>query len=247
MIRTLAVIPARYRSSRLPGKPLIKLCGKELVLWVWEGARQSLSVDRLIVATDCQEIADLIRQHGGEATVVTEKFSTGSDCVAHVSKNISSRFVLGIQVDDPLVTPAVIDPMIRALEDSCINLAVLAKQIEDPREIDSNSIVKVVFDEHRHALYFSRSPIPFSPNSLSVNSTTICFKHIGPYAWRRETLLEYYGAGVQRTPLEERESLEMLRVLEKGGVIHCLNTDVDTIEIDTPEDVTRFEEFMAKR
>ncbi|MDR1978481.1 MAG: 3-deoxy-manno-octulosonate cytidylyltransferase [Synergistaceae bacterium] len=235
MIETLAVIPARYASTRLPGKPLVKLCGKELVLWVWEGVRRSASVDRFIVATDCEAIADLVEKAGGEAMLTPPELPTGNDRVAYAADRVPSRFVLNVQGDDPMVVPEMIDPMVEALRrDPEVTLAVLAKRIDRPDEAERDSIVKMTFDENRRALYFSRSLIPFSKDPKTVR-----FKHIGPYAWRREALFEF--ASRPRTPLEKSENLEMLRVLEKGGVIRCIETDVDTIEIDTPEDVVRFE------
>jgi 3-deoxy-manno-octulosonate cytidylyltransferase (CMP-KDO synthetase) len=240
LIETLAVIPARYGSSRLPGKPLLKLCGKELVLWVWEGARRS-SVDRVIVATDHEPIADLIEKAGGEAMMTPSELPTGGDRVAYVADRIPSRFVLNIQGDDPMVAPEIVNPTVEALrQDPSASLVVLAKRIEHQDEMERSSIVKMVFDENKRALYFSRAAIPFSADPAAVR-----FKHIGLYAWRRDALFAF--ASHPRTPLEKAENLEMLRVLEKGGVIHCIETDVDTVEIDTPEDVSRFEALMASR
>ncbi|GHS89101.1 3-deoxy-manno-octulosonate cytidylyltransferase [Synergistales bacterium] len=241
MIETLAVIPARYGSTRLPGKPLLKLCGKELVLWVWEGARRSALVDRVIVATDREEIAGLVEKAGGEAVMTPSDLPTGNDRVAYVARRVPSRFVINIQGDDPMVTPEIIDPLVEALrQNSDVKLAVLAKQIEHPEEVGRDSIVKMVFDEKGRALYFSRSPIPFSNKP-----DTKRFKHVGPYAWRQDALFAF--ASWPRTRLETAENLEMLRVLEKGEVIQCVETDIETIEIDTPEDVTLFEELMKKK
>ena len=240
MTETLAVIPARYASTRLPGKPLLKLCGKELVLWVWEGARQSALVDRVVVATDCDDIVKLIERAGGEAMMTPSELPTGSDRVAWVAERVESRFVLNVQGDDPMVTPAMIDPMITVLrEEPEVNLAVLAKRIENAEEVGRDSIVKMVFDVKGRALYFSRSPIPFA------REEAVYYKHVGPYAWRREALFDF--ASRRRTPLEIAESLEMLRVLENGSVIRCIETDVDTVEIDTPEDVECFERIMSGR
>jgi 3-deoxy-manno-octulosonate cytidylyltransferase (CMP-KDO synthetase) len=219
----------------------VKLCGKELVLWVWEGARQSSSVDRVIVATDHQPIADLIEKAGGEAMMTPSDLPTGGDRVAYVAERVPSRFVLNIQGDDPMVTPEIITPMVKVLrQDPNVSLAVLAKRIEHREEMERSSIVKMVFDENKRALYFSRAAIPFS-----ADPDTVRFKHIGLYAWRRDALFDF--ASHPRTPLEMAENLEMLRVLEKGGVIRCIETDVDTVEIDTPEDVCRFEALMASR
>jgi 3-deoxy-manno-octulosonate cytidylyltransferase (CMP-KDO synthetase) len=210
-----------------------------LVLWVWEGVRRSELVDRLIVATDCEPVADLIEKAGGEAMLTPAELPTGNDRVAYVAERVSSRFVLNVQGDDPLVTPEIIDPMIRALQrDPETGLVVLAKRIDRPEEISRSSIVKMVFGENGRAMYFSRSPIPYPQTGDPAY-----FKHIGPYAWRRKDLFEF--ASWEQTPLEKAERLEMLRILEKGGIIRCVPTDTDTLEIDTPEDVAAFERLMA--
>jgi 3-deoxy-manno-octulosonate cytidylyltransferase (CMP-KDO synthetase) len=242
-IKTLAVIPARFASTRLPGKPLLKLAGRELVLWVLDGVRSSSRVDMTVVATDDERIASVVRSAGGNAMITPESLRSGSDRAAYVARGIEARFVLDVQCDDPLVTGNVIDPMIDALEgDPGAGLVVLAKKIDRPEEIGRDSIVKMVFDETRRALYFSRSPIPFARNP--EKSRPEFFKHIGPYAWRRDELLKF--ASWAETPLEKAESLEMLRLLERGRSIKCIPAERDSIEIDTPDDVRRFENFLKE-
>lgn len=239
-VDTLAVIPARLGSTRLPEKPLVPLCGRELVLRVLDGVRACRSVDRAIVATDSERIASLVEREGGEAMMTPADLPTGSDRVAWVAERIGSRYVLNVQGDDPLVCAAHIDPMIEALEgDPGTGLAVLAKKIDDPSEVARDSIVKMVFAADGRALYFSRAPIPHPRGGGAVY-----YKHIGPYAWRRDALFAF--ASMPRTPLEQTESLEMLRLLENGGTIRCVETEIDCIEIDTPDDVRRFEEFFSK-
>lgn len=239
MIETLAVIPARYGSTRLPGKPLVKLSGKELILWTWEGAKKSVLADRLIVATDHEGIAALVEKSGGEVMMTPSGLSTGNDRVAYVAERVPSRFVVNVQGDNPLVAPELLDLLIEALKANPeVRLAVPAKRIEHAEEAERNSVAKMVFDENGRALYFSRSVIPFSKDPATVR-----FKHIGIYAWRRDALFEF--ASWPQSALEKAESLEMLRLLERGGVIHCVETSADVIEIDTPEDVARFEAFTA--
>jgi 3-deoxy-manno-octulosonate cytidylyltransferase (CMP-KDO synthetase) len=217
----------------------VKLHGKELILWVWEGVKRS-SADRVIVATDHPDIARLVEAAGGEAAMTPSDLPTGSDRVAFVAENIPSRFVLNVQGDDPMASPATIEPMLDALRRSSdIQLAVLTKRIENPEDANRKSIVKMVFDQSGRALYFSRSPIPFS-NDPAVTR----FKHLGPYAWRRDALFQF--ASQPQTPLEKAESLEMLRVLENGGAIRCIETDVNAVNIDTPEDVAIFERVMPR-
>ncbi|MDR1965264.1 MAG: 3-deoxy-manno-octulosonate cytidylyltransferase [Synergistaceae bacterium] len=242
-IKTLAVIPARLASTRLPKKPLLKLAGRELVLRVLDGVRASARVDMAVVATDDERIASLVEREGGIAMMTPGDIATGSDRVAYVAGRIASRFVLNVQGDDPLVSARVIDPMIEALEgDDRIGLAVLAKKIDEPEEVSRESIVKMVFDLDHRALYFSRSPIPFARDPK--NAQCAHYKHIGPYAWRREALFEF--ASWPRTPLETAESLEMLRMIERGKAIRCIETEIDSIEIDTPEDVTLFERYAKE-
>lgn len=167
-IETLAVIPARLKSTRLPEKPLLKLCGRELVLRVLEGVRKSEGVDRVIVATDDERIASVVGDAGGEAVMTPADLPTGSDRVAWVARQIPSRFVINVQGDDPMVTPEAIDPLIETLKKGCdIKLAVLAKRIDDPREVVRDSIVKMVFDQNHRALYFSRSPHSISSQPRS--------------------------------------------------------------------------------
>ncbi len=236
-MNALAVIPARYASTRLPGKPLLPIAGVPLVLRVLEQVRKC-GVDRIIVATDDMRIADTVENAGGEAMLSPPELPSGGDRVAWVSERIPSKIVLNIQVDDPLVGPDMIDPLIGALADEGTALALLAKRIENEREIESPNIVKMAFDLNHRALYFSRSPIPYARTPGATY-----YKHIGPYAWKREFLLQF--SRWRQTPLEKSESLEMLRVLENGHSIRCIPVARDTIEIDTPEDVAALEALLA--
>ena len=239
---TLAVIPARMASTRLPEKPLLKLAGRELILRVLDGVRGASSVDRIIVATDDERIAEAVGAEGGEAMMTPSDLPTGGDRVAFAARRIESRFVLNVQGDDPLVSGVMIDRMIDTLKcDSECGLAVLAKKIDKPDEITRDSIVKMVYDGNYRALYFSRSPIPFVRDT---GTRADFFKHIGPYAWRREALFEF--ASWEQTPLESAESLEMLRMLEHGRAIRCIPTDMDSIEIDTPDDIRQFERCIKE-
>ena len=241
-IETLAVIPARAASTRLSEKPLLKLAGRELVLRVLDGVRSSSLIDKTVVATDDERVARLVESEGGEAMMTPSELPTGSDRVAFAAKKIESRFVLNVQGDDPLVSKDVIDPMIEALRDAPdAGLAVLAKKIDNPEETTRASIVKMVFDNDMMALYFSRSPIPFA---REPDATPDYYKHIGPYEWRREALFEF--SSWNPTTLEKTESLEMLRLLEHGRTIKCILTGLDSIEIDTPEDVRQFERYIEE-
>ena len=238
-MKTLAVIPARYASTRLPGKPLLPIAGIPLVVRVLRQTERCSSVDRVIVAADDERIAQVVRQAGGECMLTPPELPSGGDRVAWVAERISSEIVVNVQVDDPLVGPDMIDPLVAALGDQSVKLALLAKRIENEEEISSPNIVKMVFDQSGRGLYFSRSPIPYPRNPGGV-----WYKHIGPYGWRRDFLLEFFSW--EQTPLEKTESLEMLRVLERGHSIACVQVERDTIEIDTPEDAAALEAFLAK-
>ena len=238
-LETLAVIPARFASTRLPGKPLVEIGGVPLILRVLRGVKKCSCVDRVIVATDDERIASLVEDDGGTAMMTPEDLPSGGDRVAWVAQRIPSRIVLNVQGDDPLVGPDMIEPLISALkEDDQTRLALLVKRIERAEEVEDPNIVKAVFDKKGHALYFSRSPIPHPRKAGAV-----WYKHIGPYAWQRDFLLEF--SRLPQTPLEQAESLEMLRVLERGHTIRCVPAPRDTIEIDTPDDVKRLEAFLA--
>ncbi|MDR1651071.1 MAG: 3-deoxy-manno-octulosonate cytidylyltransferase [Synergistaceae bacterium] len=243
-IKTLAVIPARLKSTRLDEKPLMKLAGRELVLRVLDGVRGSGRVDMTVVAADDERVISLVEREGGTAMMTPSDLPTGGDRVAWVARRVPSRFVINVQGDDPLVTASVIDPMIDALEeDESAGLVLLAKRIDREDEVKRDSIVKMVFDLEGNALYFSRSPVPFVRNPGTAQGEY--YKHIGPYAWRRDTLLEF--ASWEQTPLERAESLEMLRILERGGRIKCVKTGIDSIEIDTPDDVEKFIHHINQR
>ena len=238
-MKTLAVIPARYASTRLPGKPLVEIAGIPLVLRVLKNVSECASVDRVVVATDDERIRAVVEAGGGEVIMTPAELPSGGDRVAFVSRLIPSDYVLNVQVDDPLVGADMIDPLVAALDsDISVQLALLAKKIENREEVESKDIVKAVFDSTGRALYFSRSPIPYPRNDGGV-----WYKHIGPYGWRRDFLLEF--ASMPQTPLEKTESLEMLRVIENGSTIKCVPVLRDTIEIDTPEDLLKIEKFLS--
>jgi 3-deoxy-manno-octulosonate cytidylyltransferase (CMP-KDO synthetase) len=238
-LKTLIVIPARYASTRLPGKPLLRIAGVPLVVRVLRQAMRCTSVTDVLVAADDERIADVVRAEGGQVMMTPPELPSGGDRVAFAAREYGpADVVFNIQVDDPLVGPDMIDPLTELLgKDPGVSLGVLAKAIEKKEEENDPGIVKMVFDQNMKALYFSRSPIPFRRNPGAV-----LYKHIGPYAYRRDFLLRF--CEWEPTPLERSESLEMLRVLEMGHEIRCLETDRDTIEVDSPRDVDMLEEYI---
>jgi len=197
------------------------------------------TVTDVLVAADDERIAEVVLSEGGQVMMTPPELPSGGDRVAFAAREYGKTdIVFNIQVDDPLVGPDMIDPLVDLLSrDPGVSLGVLAKAIEERVEEDDPGIVKMVFDRNMRALYFSRSPIPFRRNPGAV-----LYKHIGPYAWRRDFLLDFQEW--KQTPLEISESLEMLRVLEMGHEIRCLETFRDTIEVDSPRDVENLEEYI---
>ncbi|HXK89693.1 MAG TPA: 3-deoxy-manno-octulosonate cytidylyltransferase [Thermosynergistes sp.] len=241
-MKSIAIIPARFGSTRLPGKPLLPVGGVPLVVRVAKGVSRSSKVERIVVATDDERIAAVAKLGGFEAIITPKDLHSGSDRVAYVAKELQGwDIVLNVQVDDALVGPDMIDPLVDVLKsDSSVQVALLVKEIEKKREVENPNVVKVVFRKDGRALYFSRSPVPYERNPKAPY-----YKHIGPYAYRRDFLLEL--AKCPPTPLEHAESLEMLRILEMGYEIRCVETRRDTIEVDTPEDIAALENYLAGR
>ena len=217
----------------------MEMGGRPLLSWVLKGL-SGCNVDDIAVATDHEDIAALARKEGFEAIMTPSELPSGSNRTAWVARRKSADIVLNVQVDDPMVGPDMIDPLVEALGKSRgIGVALLAKRIENADEVSNPNVVKVVFDRNMRALYFSRSPIPYERNKGALY-----FKHIGPYCYRRQFLLEFDSW--PQTPLEKIESLEMLRILEMGFDILCVESKRDTIEIDTQEDVLAFEKYLRE-
>lgn len=231
-MRTLCVIPARYASTRLPGKPLADICGKPMICRVLERARCARKPDKVIVATDDERICDAVRAEGGEALMTRTDHPTGTDRLAEVAEAYPAvDLIVNVQGDEPLIEPSVIDDLIAPFEmDENLPMATVMTRMEDAEEqLDPNN-VKVVVDKLGYALYFSRSLVPYPRAAAGP-----VYKHIGIYAYRRDFLLRY--ARLEPTPLEKAESLEQLRALENGYGIRVLETDCRFVGVDTPEDL----------
>lgn len=233
-----AIIPARYASTRLPGKPLLDISGKPMVQHVYERAKKAELVNRVMVATDDRRIFDAVEGFGGRAVMTSESHKSGTDRLAEVAKGLDSDIIVNIQGDEPLIEPGMIDEAIRPLmEDDSIVMGSLKAEIRDETELNNPNVVKVVVDRNDFALYFSRYPIPYIRDDSPLSLLTGRFKHIGLYVYRREFLLEY--AGMPQTPLEEAEKLEQLRALENGYRIKVPTTRYQSIGVDTEEDLER--------
>ena len=231
-MRTLCVIPARYASTRLPGKPLADICGKPMICRVLERARCARKPDKVIVATDDERICDAVRAEGGEALMTRTDHLTGTDRLAEVAEAYPAvDLIVNVQGDEPLIEPSLIDDLIAPFEmDENLPMATVMTRMEDAEEqLDPNN-VKVVVDKLGYALYFSRSLVPYPRAAAGP-----VYKHIGIYAYRRDFLLRY--ARLEPTPLERAESLEQLRALENGYGIRVLETDCRFVGVDTAEDL----------
>lgn len=237
-----AVIPARFGSTRFPGKPLVHLCGKPMIQHVYERVAGCPGLDCVVVATDSAEIAAAVTGFGGEVRMTRADHATGTDRVAEVGRSLAADIVLNIQGDEPLLPPEAVAELMRVIRrEGAAPMATLKAPIEHDEDFFSPDIVKVVTDRNGLALYFSRAPVPGCHGSALTQ--TARFRHIGVYAFRREFLFTF--TSLARTPLERQEGLEQLRALEHGYAIRVGETDYSPIGVDTPEDVARVERLLS--
>ena len=230
----LCIIPARYSSTRLPGKPLADIAGKPMIQHVYERAIAAKRPSQVIVATDHALVYETVEKFGGQVILTSPDHLTGTDRLAEVADRFPDvDLIINVQGDEPLVPPAIIDQLAGAFDGQPdLQMATLMTEM-DESEYNTPSAVKVVTDLQGYALYFSRSMIPFPRHSAGLP----VYKHIGIYAYRRDFLLKY--AKLSPTPLEETESLEQLRALEHGYRIKVLTTDFKSIGVDTMEDLEK--------
>ena len=252
----VVVIPSRYASSRFPGKPLALIAGRPMIQRVYERAASADFVDRVLVATDDERIADTVRQFGGEAVMTSPDHPTGSDRIAEVIAGLECDIVVNVQGDEPCIAPEAIDAMVQPLrQEPAVEMSTLAQPIEDVAELLTPNVTKVVVDLEDNALYFSRAPIPYArsdwpqaPQVLAQGGEPPlippgCMRHYGLYAYRRELLLIL--AQLPPTRLEQVEQLEQLRALEHGYRIRVVRTTYESIGVDVPADIDRVERWLS--
>jgi 3-deoxy-manno-octulosonate cytidylyltransferase (CMP-KDO synthetase) len=233
-MKILCVIPARYASTRLPGKPLADIAGKPMIQHVYERACQAKLPSAVWVATDDQRVYDTVKGFGGQVLMTSCDHCTGTDRLAEVARQHDMDIIVNVQGDEPLIAPEVIDLAIEPfLQQPEVVMTTLKSRLVE-EDFDNPAVVKVVTDKQGFALYFSRSLIPYPRNA---GGDFAVYKHIGLYAYRRDFLLQY--AAMEQTPLERAESLEQLRALENGYRIKVLETNYQCIGVDTPEDLER--------
>jgi 3-deoxy-manno-octulosonate cytidylyltransferase (CMP-KDO synthetase) len=237
---TVAIIPARYRSTRLPGKALADLAGRPMVCHVAERAARARGIARVLVATDDARIAEAVRAIGIEVVLTRPEHPSGTDRLAEVARGLEADVLLNVQGDLPLLDPTMIERLAdRMATDPALPMATLASPIHDAAEWRSPHVVKVVFGADGRALYFSRAPIPHDRDGVRDVAEPFGWRHIGLYAYRRDVLLRL--AALPPSPLERRESLEQLRALEHGIAIGVVEwpADAPLVEVDTPADLER--------
>jgi len=257
-LEVVALIPARYGSTRFPGKPLALLRGKPMIQHVYEHTRRVHGLARVLVATDDDRIAHAVRAIGGEVAMTRADHPTGTDRLAEVAHGLTAEVIVNVQGDLPFFPASLVEDAVAALiRAPAAVMATVKTPIHDFAEWQNINVVKVVTDREGYALYFSRSPIPYvrdqvakpqvqsleSKPDIQSHTQILGYRHIGLYVYRRDFLLTF--PQLARTPLEQSEQLEQLRALEWGYRIVVSETERPTIEVDTPEDLQRAEEALS--
>jgi 3-deoxy-manno-octulosonate cytidylyltransferase (CMP-KDO synthetase) len=243
-MKAVGVIPARWGSTRLPGKSLVPLCGKPMVQWVVERAQHAKLLSEVIVATDDERIIAAVEAFGGRAVMTRSDHPSGTDRIAEATCEIDADLVVNIQGDEPLVAPELIDDLVLAMDsDPTWDMGTAAALIEHESDLNDPSVVKVVWAEDHAALYFSRSVIPFVRDQ-EMQGNVQHWRHLGLYAYRREFLQRMVSA--PPCVLEEVEKLEQLRALHLGARMIVMETVDHGIGVDTPADVERAEQLIRK-
>jgi 3-deoxy-manno-octulosonate cytidylyltransferase (CMP-KDO synthetase) len=242
----VGIIPARFASTRLMGKPLADIGGKPMIQHTYESASKSKLLNKIIIAVDDKKVAEVVRSFGAEAIETSKDFLSGSDRIAFAAKKMDdARIIVNIQGDEPFINGEMIDQAIEPLLfDKEVEVSTIARRITTVKDLNSPDVVKVVFDYTNNALYFSRAQIPFVRDAHS-NEEQIekaeSYKHIGLYAFRRNALMEF--TKLKPTDLEKVEKLEQLRMLENGFKIKIVVTEMESIGVDTQEDLNRARKY----
>ena len=240
--QTAIIIPARYGSSRLEGKPLLEACGKPIIQWVWEKGCRGKCIDRVIIATDDERIFNACKKFGAEVEMTSTEHKSGSDRIAEVARRHPEiGYIINVQGDEPLIEPANIELVRKGVvEDSAADISTLVRVIKDEDEINNPNLVKCVFDLNGYAMYFSRSKIPFERNT----GKSKFYGHLGIYGYKKEALFKM--TELPQTPCEMAESLEQLRALQNGMKIKVFIIENIPVGIDTIEDFNRFKSMVER-
>ncbi len=247
-IQAIGFIPARYASSRLPGKPLIEICGKPLLQWVWEAACQSETLRRIVIATDDDRIAEFCFNIGAEFVMTPPELPSGTDRVRYAYNELGEEadIILNLQGDEPLITGKIIDKLIISFIQSGNDVGTLVRKIDSYQELVNPSIVKVVLNNNNSAIYFSRHEIPYIRDFSKDEwlSHHNFWKHTGVYVYRKDILDQFGNMNISN--LENVEKLEQLRLLQEGATIHCVTIEENLVGVDTPEDIKKVEKLLSK-
>ena len=244
--KVIGIIPARYESTRLPGKPLADINGKPLIYHVWKAATQSALLNKVVIATDDERIEAACRQFGAECIMTSHDIKSGSDRIIQALNSINEfyDYIVNIQGDEPFITGELIDSLILKTINSGADVGTIIKKIDESGEIFDSSVVKVVIDNKDFALYFSRSPIPhlrdINENQWSDNHDF--YKHIGIYCYNNQSLLKF--GKLPQSDLEIAEKLEQLRLMQAGAKYICLKTNIPLYGVDTKEDLEKVRKLM---
>ncbi|UCH83151.1 MAG: 3-deoxy-manno-octulosonate cytidylyltransferase [Candidatus Latescibacterota bacterium] len=246
--RFVVVLPARFDSQRFPGKPLAVIAGKPLIEWVYQRAQQIRGAERVVVATDHPEIVETVERFGGNVVMTSGDHLTGTDRVAEVATSLDCECVVNLQGDEPIFPTELVEEMVAVMGgDKAIDIVTACHPVFDREELANPNVVKVVMDRRGRALYFSRLPIPLGRDAShgAAKSVDGClgYRHIGIYAFRRQSLLRM--SQTKQSALELSEGLEQLRALEHEMVIHVLKTAQPTVGVDVPEDVKNVEKALG--
>ena len=243
-MKTIGVIPARFKSTRFPAKVLALIDGKPMIEHVWLQARQCQELDDLLIACDHEDVLKAALGFGAKAVMTSPDHPSGSDRIAEVVGSLACEIIVNIQGDEPFIQPKVIDGLVAALKnDKSTSVATVIKEIKAEDEIVNPNVVKVVIDKNHYALYFSRSVIPYNRNAGRPSDLKY-FKHLGLYAYRKDFLMAYKDW--PKSMLESSEQLEQLRILEAGYKIKTIETDSESLAVDTPEDLARILKLERK-
>jgi 3-deoxy-manno-octulosonate cytidylyltransferase (CMP-KDO synthetase) len=241
-LSAVAVIPARYESSRFPGKPLAQIAGRAMIERVYEQTKKARQIARVVVATDDERVVEAVKSFGGEAMMTRKDHHCGTERVAEVAAHISAAIYVNVQGDEPLIDPEAIDMLVSAMEeDAEIHVATPCSLIRQPAEIMDPNVVKATIDFDGNALYFSRAPIPWVRDT-GANIAARHWKHIGLYAFRHEALLDF--PTLPPGELERVEQLEQLRWLENGYKIRVVESEYDAVSVDVLADVAKVEKIL---
>jgi len=240
----VGIIPARYGSTRLKGKVLLPLNGKPLIQHVWEKTIQAKALDHVMIATDHPLVKETCEKFGAKVMMSSPECQSGTDRIAQVVKDIRAAIVVNIQGDEPLMSSEIIDALVRGLmKDNDAPVGTVMRRITDSKDVENPSIVKVVVDSKGFALYFSRSPIPFNRDGQEFKNL-IYYKHLGIYAYRKSFLMDFHN--LPKSHLEQTEKLEQLRILGSGNKIKVIETTLDSIGVDTQEDLDKVKKILLR-